>query len=93
MTTPSNDPSNWSEFRSYLTASEAEVDAAYLRGEGIEAMITNHSTLPGQPGGAIIWLDQSLHERAAWLLKLPPVTDSELEFLATGILPKPEKPE
>ena len=93
MTTPSNDPSNWSEFRSYPSASEAEVDAAYLRSEGIESMVTNHSTLPGQPGRAIIWLEHSLHERAGWLLKLPPVTDSELEFLATGKLPKPEKSE
>ena len=87
MSNPPENLGDWSEFRTYPTASEAEFDAAYLCSEGVEARVTLHTILPGQPGHAIIWIDRSLHERAEWLLKLPPVSESELEFLATGKLP------
>jgi len=83
----------WAEFQSYLSASKAEFDAAYLSSEGIPARVTAHTILPGQPGRAILWVNPAQHERATWLLKVPPVTEAELEFLATGRLPNSERQE
>ena len=92
MIEPSEEPSDWAEFETYSSASEAEINAAFLRSEGIPTRVTVHSNLPGQAGSALLWLDRSHFDRARWFLKLPPVTDAELEFLATGEYPKPNDP-
>ncbi len=96
MTPEPDDTPDWSEFRAYPTASEAEVDAAYLRSQGIPARVTVHTPMPGMNGKALVWVPRDSKDRADWFLKLPPVSEAELEYLATGEFPHPdgaERPE
>ena len=90
MTDNPEESIDWSEFNSYSSSSAAEIDAGYLRSEGIQATVTDHFNLPGLPGKAILWIDRSQFEKARWHLKFPAVTEAELEYLATGELPNPK---
>jgi hypothetical protein len=90
MPDPNEEFVEWSELATYPSSSAAEVDAGYLRSEGIAARVTHHQNLPGLPGTSVIWVGQSQIERARWLLKFPPASEAELEFLATGEFPKPK---
>jgi hypothetical protein len=92
MIEPPEESFDWSKFETYSSASKAEIAASFLRSESIPTRVTAHSNLPGQAGLATLWLDRSQFDRARWLLKLPPVTEAELEFLATGEFPKPKDP-
>jgi len=87
MHDPDDGHVEWSEFATYPSSSAAEVDAGYLRSEGIPARVTHHQNLPGQAGVAIIWVARSQTERATWLLKFPPASEAELVYLATGKYP------
>jgi hypothetical protein len=42
--------------------------------------------LAAEARGARLMIDASLEHRARWLLKLQPVSEAELEYLATGRL-------
>jgi hypothetical protein len=82
----------WSELAEYPDKSAAEVDAGYLRSEGIPATVIVIDNFPGH-GRSRIRVDSSQVDRARWLLKFPPVSEAELEYLATGDLPKPNSAE
>ena len=79
----------WRELAVYPTRSSAEVDAAYLRSEGVQAWVI--SGLPTEACGVQLMVDGDSLDRARWLLKFEPVTEAELEFLATGKLPEQER--
>jgi hypothetical protein len=68
----------------------AELDAGFLEAEGVAVRLLSHSSLPGMPGKTDLLVESAAEHRAIWLLKIPPVSDGELEFLATGEFPKPE---
>jgi hypothetical protein len=93
MSDPSPETTDWSELGAYSSSSAAEIDAAFLRSEGIPATVTHHSNFSGQTGNVIIWVEHQNLERARWFLKLAPVSEAELEFLATGQYPKPNSNE
>ena len=84
------DPIRWYEIGVYSTQSEAEIDASYLRSEGVTTNVVPFSDAPGQQRQSRLFVDSSQENRARWLLKIPPVGEAELEYLATGILPKPK---
>ena len=91
MNQPQEEHEGWNELGTYPTSQAAEIDAAYLRSEGIRSMVTNHLGLPGQNSGSLLWVDNADLNRARWFLKLPPVSEAELEYLATGELPQPKE--
>ena len=85
-----NDPEGqgWRILAEYPSLSAAEVDAAYLRSEGLEARVWNVAALPSDTCGIRVLVEAHEVEKARWLLKFPPVGEAELEFLATGRLPE-----
>jgi hypothetical protein len=82
----------WHELAVYSTPFEAEVDAAYLRSEGVPAIVIVIDNFP-VPGRSRLLIDSSLEHRALWLLKIPPVSEAELGFLATGDFPRKDQVE
>jgi hypothetical protein len=79
-------PEEWRLLQRYSSAWAAEADAAYLRAEGVAAEVQAFRDFPGTDHGASLMVDARLEHRARWLLKLEPVSEAELEFLATGTL-------
>lgn len=71
----------------YADRIAAEADAGYLRSEMVAAKVEVVADFPGQERGARLWVDAAMAHRARWLLKLPTVSEAELEYLATGRLP------
>ena len=86
MATEPREPDNWCVLRTYDSVSAAEVDAGYLRSDGVAAEAQPISDMPGMVRGARLIVDAALEHRARWLLKLDSVSDAELEYLATGSL-------
>jgi len=70
----------------YTENSAAGVDACFLRSGAVPAKVIVMDNFPGHRRYSLI-VDSSLEHRARWLLKFPPVSEAELEFLATGELP------
>ena len=83
------EPSEWCELAVYPDNAAAEVDAGYLRSEGVPAAVIVVDNFPGH-GRSRLMVESAQEERARWLLQFPPVSDNELEFLATGELPNPD---
>lgn len=79
----------WCELGTYPDRFAAEIDAGYLRSQEVPARVEVLSDVPGLERGAQVWVDAALLHRARWLLKLGPVSDAELEYLATGRFPDP----
>ncbi len=77
----------WRILAEYPSLSAAEVDAAYLRSECLHAAVWNVAALPTETCGVRVVVEAGELEKARWLLKFPPVSEDELEFLATGRLP------
>jgi len=65
----------------------AEADAGYLRSEMVAAKVETVRSIEPEGDGARLWVDAAMAHRARWLLKLPTVSEAELEYLATGKLP------
>jgi hypothetical protein len=84
-----DEPDEWCVLDTYGDRFAAEADAGFLRSEMVAAKVEVVSDFPGQVRGAKLWVDAALAHRARWLLKLSPVSDAELEYLATGKLPNP----
>lgn len=78
----------WRPLADYGSLSAAEVDAAYLRSEGLQARVWNVAALPTESAGYRVVVQADEVEKARELLKSPPVSEAELEFLATGRLPE-----
>ena len=89
---PQTPPVAWIRFAYYPNAWSAHIVAGLLENEGVPAMIESSDVFPGTMGySAAVWVPQSLAHRARWILALPPPTEAELIFLATGALaPQPE---
>ena len=92
MPIESEQPSEWCELAFYPDRSAAEIDAGYLRSEGVPATVIVMDNFPGH-GRSLLMVDSALEPRARWLLKFPPVSERELEFLATGEFPNSEQNE
>ena len=79
----------WALLAEYGSASAAEVDAAFLRSEGLAARVGNIG-LPSCTCAFRLRVEPESLEKARWLLKFPPAGEAELDFLATGRLPEPD---
>ena len=82
-----DEPNDWCLLATYGDRFAAEADAGYLRSEMVAAKVEVVADFPGQERGARLWVDAAMAHRARWLLKLPTVSEAELEYLATGRLP------
>jgi hypothetical protein len=89
----SDEVQGWRTLAEYGSLSAAEVDAACLRSEGLEARVWNVVALPSETCGIRVLVEAHQVEKARGLLKFPPVSEAELEFLATGKLPGEAAPE
>jgi hypothetical protein len=78
----------WHQLGVYPTLIAAELDAAYLRSEGILARAELWDPTLGHGTNAKLMVEAGSEDRARWFMKFEPVSEAELEFLATGDFPK-----
>ena len=75
-------------FKLYSDGVEADRIATFLKSSGVPAYV-DHGTLGvGLEGDFRVFVATELAHRARWLTSLPAVSEEELDFLATGRLPK-----
>jgi hypothetical protein len=83
-------PQGWQFFDAYYTRGSADAVATMLESEEVPAMIEVAGLL-GDPGTEFrVFIPTYLAHRARWLLAQAEFTDSELDYLATGKLRRPE---
>jgi hypothetical protein len=70
----------------YSDTVSAEVSAQLLRSEGVDVRLVTDSALLGEARQCEVHVPAQLAHRARWLLAQSPVSDGELEYLATGML-------
>jgi hypothetical protein len=78
-------PTEWVAFERYANYLLAQIVAGLLENEGVPAIVACWTAFPGF-ASALIWIPKPLIHRARWIIALPPPTDAELLFLATGEL-------
>lgn len=80
----------WCVVGAYPDRFGAEAEAGFLRSQGVSAIVQVIGDFPGHDRGSRILVPAPLGHRAAWLLKLAPVSEAELTYLATRELPSSE---
>jgi hypothetical protein len=73
-------------FLSFEDEPSAEAIAELLRGQGVPPRVEIQAPVPGLIENIRIVVPKGLEHRARWLLRSADVSDSELNFLATGEL-------
>jgi hypothetical protein len=76
------------DFLLFQNQPSAESAAEFLRGNGVPATVEVCAALPGLVESVRVVVPSSLLHRARWLLNLGDISDSELDFIATGRLEK-----
>lgn len=90
-TPPLKYPVEWQQFSQYSDYLSTRIVAGLLENEGVPTRISSANIFLGNECDHIIWVPKELAHRARWILALPPPTDAELLFLATGeLLPNHE---
>ena len=74
----------WCVFGEFPNAAEAEVIKSLLESEGVTAKIEIFDPI----NGVRLFIEANLVHRAIWIFKSSGYTEAELDFLATGELPK-----
>ena len=82
-------PVEWVYFKSFTNRGAAEILCARLELEGVAARLEVHDF----EAQFHVLVPAELAHRARWITSQTPPTDSELEYLATGNLPTPERRE
>jgi len=77
-------PDEWTTLDVYPELFAAEIDAGFLRSEGVAARVERIGDFPGHERGARLLVDFGAAHRARWLLKLRAVDEEELCQLATA---------
>jgi hypothetical protein len=78
---------DWQTVEEFPDHLAAEIAASVLRAAELPVRIKSSGALPGLELGSSLMVPAALLHRARWLLAQAKVSDSELEFLATGRLP------
>ena len=76
---------DWEAFAVYSHYLAADIVAGLLENEGVPTIITAWTAFPGV-SSATLWAPKHLMHRARWIAALPPPSEAELLFLATGEL-------
>ena len=83
---PHAGPIEWHCFLIFASPLEGHIVAGQLETEGVPTFVeVNTLCFDGTPG-SILWVPLHLLHRARWILSWPPVSEAELDFLATGEL-------
>jgi hypothetical protein len=76
----------WDVVATFSDVPSAQALASLFRAEGVPAEVVSDTSLLDEARRCEIRVPRELAHRARWLLSQAQVTDSELEFLATGKL-------
>ena len=84
--------SEWELFQTFADLGSAEVLCAWLLREEVPAMVERRYLEDTLELEFHVLVHRSLMHRARWVVSQQPVSDAELEFLATSKLPGQEEP-
>ena len=76
----------WQPFQTFSDRGSAEARAVVLDSEGVPALIESSKLVAGIETRHSVLVPASLVHRAKWVLADTDLTDSELDYLATGKL-------
>jgi len=76
----------WQPFETFSDRGSAEALAAVLGSEGVPARVESSELVAGIEARYRVLVPSSLVHRARWVLADSDLTDSELDYLATGKL-------
>lgn len=85
-----NTADEWEEFRTFPSLGAAEAISAHLESEGVPTFIESRKAESAVEALFVVFVVSSLAHRARWVTAQLPPSDEELNFLATGKLPKQE---
>ena len=77
-------PEEWQPFQSFSDRGSAEALAAVLDSEGVPTRIRSSGLVAGIETRYRVLVPSSLAHRAKWVLADSDLTESELDYLATG---------
>lgn len=81
----------WKPFKVFPDLSAAETLRLQLEHHAVPTRIESRALEIGLEAQFCVYLSKALAHRARWILAQLPVTDAELDFLATGKLPGEEE--
>jgi len=81
--------SEWVAFRSFPKESAAIALCGQLQAGDCPATVSPRALATGVEAEYCVFVPRSLEHRARWIVSQLPISDEELEFLATGKLPTP----
>lgn len=76
----------WQPFRTFFDRGSAEAMVVVLDSEGVPARVESSELVAGIESRYSVLVPSSLAHRARWVLADSDLTDSELDYLATGEL-------
>jgi hypothetical protein len=76
----------WQHFETLPDQGSAQVRVGMLERGGVPAKVVTDGPLPGLETGYHVFVPAALIHRAKWLGAQAPVSDAELDYLATGEL-------
>ena len=79
-------PEEWQPFQTFSDRGSAEALAVLLDSEGVPTRIESSKLVAGIEVRHCVLVPASLAHRAKWVLADTDLTDSELDYLATGEL-------
>ena len=79
----------WELFQSFDNPASAEVMCERLLRENVPAKVETRSLEHGIEAKHCVFVHRTLAHRARWVVAQLPLSDEELEYLATGELPGP----
>jgi hypothetical protein len=77
---------DWQPFQTFSDRGSAEALAAVLTSEGVPARVESSNLVAGIETRHRVLVPSSLLHRAKWVLADSDLTESELDYLATGKL-------
>jgi hypothetical protein len=84
-------PVVWQDFRRYAERGPAEALCALMRAANVPCTVEARSLEAGVESQFCVLVPSHLAHRARWVASLPPLSEEELVFLATGKLPGDEE--
>jgi hypothetical protein len=76
----------WQPFRTFFDRGSAEAMVVVLEAEGVPARVESSGLVAGIEARYCVLVPSSLAHRAKWVLADTDLTESELDYLATGKL-------
>jgi hypothetical protein len=80
----------WELFKVFSSLSAAETFRLQLEHHKVPTMVESRALEVGMEAQFCVFVSKTLVHRARWVVAQLPLTDAELDFLATGKLPDGE---